>query len=96
MCDLDPKVKVGGKKAGICDSVPSTAALVSYFKYPRTNKIVKILGMSLRLKKVCQVYNTYPITELKMHRLIQWNMCVYKGVKVWSFRLSNLLLSVNN
>ena len=28
MYDLDPKVKVIGKKAGICDGVPSTAALV--------------------------------------------------------------------
>ena len=28
MCDLDPKVKV--KKAGICNGVPSTAALVSF------------------------------------------------------------------
>ena len=30
MCDLDPKVEVIGKKAGIYDGVPSTAALV-YF-----------------------------------------------------------------
>ena len=28
---LTPKVKVIGKKAGICDGVPSTAALVLYF-----------------------------------------------------------------
>ena len=28
LCNLDPKVKVKGKKAGICDCVPSTAALV--------------------------------------------------------------------
>ena len=28
LCGLDPKVKVIGKKAGICDGVPSTAALV--------------------------------------------------------------------
>ena len=28
LCDLDPKVKVIGKKAGNCDGVPSTAALV--------------------------------------------------------------------
>ena len=30
LCDLvsDPKVKVKGKKAGICYGVPSTAALV--------------------------------------------------------------------
>ena len=30
LCDLDPKVKVMGKKAGICDGVPSTSALVNY------------------------------------------------------------------
>ena len=28
LCDLDPTVKVIGKKAGICDGVPSTSALV--------------------------------------------------------------------
>ena len=37
LCDLDPKVKVIGQKAGICDGVPSTSALVyvlclSYFR----------------------------------------------------------------
>ena len=30
LCDLDPKVKVIGQKAGICDGLPSTFALVSY------------------------------------------------------------------
>ena len=30
LCDLDPKVKVIGQKAGICDGVPSTSALVRY------------------------------------------------------------------
>ena len=29
-CDLDPKVTVIGQKAGICDGVPSTSALVIY------------------------------------------------------------------
>ena len=33
LCDLDPKVKVIGQKAGICDGVPSTSALVSYYYY---------------------------------------------------------------
>ena len=28
LCDLDTKVKVIGQKAGICDGVPSTSALV--------------------------------------------------------------------
>ena len=31
LCDLDPKVKVIGQKAGICDGVPSTSALVFFF-----------------------------------------------------------------
>ena len=31
LCDLDPKVKVIGQKAGICDGVPSTSALVQYY-----------------------------------------------------------------
>ena len=30
LCDLDPKVKVIGQKAGICDGVPSTSALVCF------------------------------------------------------------------
>ena len=29
LCGLDPKVKVICQKAGICDGVPSTSALVS-------------------------------------------------------------------
>ena len=52
------------------------------------------MGMSLRLKQACPVYNTYPITELKKYWLIQWHLCVDRGVKVWSF--SYLLLSVIN
>ena len=31
LCDLDPKVKVIGQKAGICDGVPSTSALVVHY-----------------------------------------------------------------
>ena len=42
LCDLDPKVKVIGQKAGICDGVPSTSALVSLFFY---NSIIYITGM---------------------------------------------------
>ena len=64
----------------------------SNFNYPRTNNTVKMLVISLRLKNVCPVYKTYPITELKMHWLIQWHLCLYRGVKVWSF--CYLLLSV--
>ena len=31
LCDLDPKVKVIGKKTCICDGVPSTSALVFFY-----------------------------------------------------------------
>ena len=35
-CDLDPKVKVIGKTADICNGVPSTAALVTFtFRKPK-------------------------------------------------------------
>ena len=55
-----------------CEMVKKTLNVEQYikelnFNYPRTNKTVKILDMCLRLKKVCPVYKTYPITELKMH-----------------------------
>ena len=37
LCDLDPKVMVIGQKAGICDGVPSTSALVTFcYKYIKT------------------------------------------------------------
>ena len=37
LCDLDPKVKVIGQKAGICDGVPSTSALVIICDYAMLN-----------------------------------------------------------
>ena len=43
LCDLDPKVKVIGQKAGICDGVPSTSALV-------TNDMTNVLPMALDLR----------------------------------------------
>ena len=42
LCDLDPKVKVIGQKAGICDGVPSTFALVNFFFWKK-NTILCIL-----------------------------------------------------
>ena len=35
LCDLDPKVKVIGQKAGICDGLPSTSALVHFNIMPK-------------------------------------------------------------
>ena len=42
LCDLDPKVKAIGQKAGICDGVPSTSALVLYkfIKFPKQHLLV--------------------------------------------------------
>ena len=41
LCDLDPKVKVIGQKAGICDGVASTSALVLFEMNPFCNAYTK-------------------------------------------------------
>ena len=64
LCDLDPKVKVIGQKAGICDGVPSTSALVNIIQSTNNYIIVssficwnqnivhmKILDTSFKLRK---------------------------------------------
>ena len=38
LCVLDPKVKVIGQKAGICDGVPSTSTLVVFVFVQRVCK----------------------------------------------------------
>ena len=47
LCDLDPKVKVIGQKAGICDGVPSTSALVSISILPQLlgSKIILLFSL---------------------------------------------------
>ena len=45
LCDLDPKVKVIGQKAGICDGVPSTSALVFFVKTMYYNDIENECGL---------------------------------------------------
>ena len=50
LCDLDPKVKVIGQKAGICDGVPSTSALV------------KILILLLLNQNICYGYSKRTIS----------------------------------
>ena len=60
LCDLDPKVKAIGQKAGICDGVPSTSALVVY-------KLAAFKG-TLFLPCSCNIYESmiffslYPIS----------------------------------
>ena len=58
-----------------CENCKENTKCLTIYQGVRTNKTVKILDMSLRLKKVCPVYKTYPITELKMHLLIHWHLC---------------------
>ena len=55
MCDLDPKVKVIGKKAGICDGVPSTAALV----------IINIDFLKLNLSFLSNTFSSSAMHKLK-------------------------------
>ena len=60
LCDLDPKVKVIGQKAGICDGVPSTSALVyniihTESSFPKTN--MKLLVFLTYMLDTFMVYN---------------------------------------
>ena len=52
LCDLDPKVKVIGQKAGICDGVPSTSALVVIIF--RNGQV--LLDFSLTLKAATLIF----------------------------------------
>ena len=53
LCDLDPKVKVIGQKAGICDGVPSTSALVDFaFLTICENKKIKCQNFEKNSKMV--------------------------------------------
>ena len=56
MCDLDLKVKVIGQKAGICDGVPSTSALVSFLIH-----IIFVLLFLFLTRKLLQLLNTQNI-----------------------------------
>ena len=55
LCDLDPKVKVIGQIAGICDGVPSTSALVC-FNYMQPQK-VKFKYVQINMKQVSYCYH---------------------------------------
>ena len=48
LCDLDPSVKVIGQKAGICDGVPSTSALVFVALHLKSTAMVMV-GKSVNL-----------------------------------------------
>ena len=62
LCDLDPQVKVIGQKAGICDGVPSTSALVFIMlmndKMPTTVGILTFISMIFMFILVAKkIYN---------------------------------------
>ena len=61
LCDLDPKVKVIGQKAGICDGVPSTSALVSHVFINIHDFSNLIISISYHLIKVfCLGFDLVP------------------------------------
>ena len=54
LCDLDPKVKVVGQKAGICDGVPSTSALVLKLKCDLKHLVTYDFCDYLKTEKILQ------------------------------------------
>ena len=82
LCDLDPTVKVIGQKAGICDGVPSTSALVYlFFSSPTlnlknyscksTNKIILALGQ-IKNKCVSGITGLKNLGRLGTHMFLLW------------------------
>ena len=64
LCDLDPKVKVIGQKAGICDGVPSTSALVRNYLRPSNNSRQLIFNIDgYNLLKFMKMVNCLPEFE---------------------------------
>ena len=70
LCDLDPKVKVIGQKAGICDRVPSTSALVKmYFNSKLLSLNVVIVFKKIK-KKVCIFLNNACCQNILIHLIL--------------------------
>ena len=60
LCDLDPKVKVKGQKAGICDGVPSTSALVFFSFLGGQHSLLTHVPLSIHtvlLEKIIENFN---------------------------------------
>ena len=76
LCDLDPKVKVIGQKAGICDGVLSTSALVVFcfvlylfsnfitvlgiFKFHPRSRLLCRRGVIIMYKRLCDLPLSIP------------------------------------
>ena len=84
LCDLDPKVKVVGQKAGICDGVPSTSALVFH-----AFVVVCRLFSKLTFSKHYQSYKQF---ESRSGTTFCWSLSVSKlFAKVSSSREKSLI-----
>ena len=59
LCDLDPKVKAIGQKAGICDGVPSTSALVLYLVKVKAKSVENCLVNHQSAQKII-FYTLFP------------------------------------
>ena len=55
LCDLDTKVKVIGQKAGICDGVPLTSALVTFISMKNTTS-ERLIARSVF---ICRYFSFY-------------------------------------
>ena len=56
LCYLDPKVKVIGQKAGICDGVPSTSALVFFQKLRKMLQFLLFAAVVIGALRVSRLF----------------------------------------
>ena len=85
LCDLDPKVKVIGQKAGICDGVPSTSALVTLVLGAQKNRLYETFSWvsttnALRNKTLIHVRTKYGFHIV--HKVLCKNILVWSQIKL--------------
>ena len=80
LCDLDPKVKVIGQKAGICDGLPSTSALVVL--YFESETVLKFYNLEARSPdmSVLLIYIQFSYFTIKTYVLGAQKNCHIKMV----------------
>ena len=68
LCDLDPRVKVIGQKAGICNGVPSTSVLVDFLFI--VTPIVGVCKCSMFCCMLLNVHSSFAIILMGKRELV--------------------------
>ena len=92
LCDLDPKVKVIGQKAGICDGVPSTSALVIQMK----TKWTKWYAMTLHVFAYRSLELLFSMHTFHFNCFFEDFNCIFTQIRCLSRVLCSPIMNIHN